>query len=364
MGEREEIAKGLAAAQAKAEQQDEVARLIQDRRANRARAELQSIVRRLEEQNEQLEDRVDFLLGLHDYKPNPPKIRAKAAKSGKNPAVAVALATDWHMEERVDKSVFGGGLSNEYTPEIAEERAVRFFQNFHRLIDVQRSGCQIDTALLWLGGDLLTGYIHEELMETSWLSPSQAALRLFDILKAGIDYLLARADLRTLRIPCSYGNHGRTTQRSRVSSGAANSFEWNLYHHLQKHYMNIPDGGEKRVHFEISDGPNLYCELGDFTIRFSHGDDFRFQGGVGGLLIPMAKWITARDTERVADLTCIGHWHQYLPGTRRVVNGSLIGPNAYSTSRVKSTYEPPQQAFLLVDLVHRQATGHFPIRVT
>ena len=251
------------------------------------------------------------------------------------------LASDWHVEEVVDPKTVNG--RNRYNPDIARARSVRFFQNATRLIDHGRTGATISDGVLWLGGDLITGYIHEELVETNAMSPTEAIIFCQELIVAGIDHLLAHANLERLVVPCSYGNHGRTTDRRRISSAARNSFEWLMYRSLARHYAS-----EKRVEFLIADGAHLYLPIYGQTLRFTHGDDVRYQGGVGGLTIPLRKACDSWDHFRPAELTCIGHWHELRDHGFCVANGSLIGFNAYALS-IKARFEPPRQAFFLLD---------------
>jgi hypothetical protein len=44
----------------------------------------------------------------------------------------------------------------------------------------------------------------------------------------------------------------------------------------------------------------------------------------------------------------LGHFHQFTPHRRFMVNGSLIGYSPYAL-RVKAEFEPPQQVFCLWD---------------
>lgn len=343
-----------------AREPDPVASAIQKRGANRARAELEALVRHLERREAELTAQVEHLLALADYTPKPAKIDAgKKKRDGRDPVVAVAAASDWHIEERVRPESVSG--ANEYTPAIAAERAERFFRRFLHLVEINRAGASIDAAILWLGGDLITGYIHEELQEENWLSPTEASLLAFDLIVGGIDYLLERGDFRDLLVACSYGNHGRTTQKTRIASGARNSFEWLLYQQIRRHYEAR---GESRVRFAIADGPLLYVEASGFVLRCTHGDDFRYQGGVGGLLIPMRKAVAAWQTHRHADATLVGHWHDYTPFPAEIVNGSLIGVSAYGIARVRAPYQEPKQAFFLIHPERRTTVGHFPIFVT
>lgn len=333
-------------------------------------------VRFLKREVELLGNQNNFLLHLDEYEPKPLKIKAaaKRKKGAKPTCIAGALASDWHMEERVDGPTVNH--LNEYSPEIAQERASYFFKNFHLLMDIQRAGANIDEAILWLGGDFISGYIHPEFEEDNYLSPIQAAELVFDTLTGGIDYLLAKADLAKLMIPCSIGNHGRTTEKRRVATAAKNSYEWGLYHRLRKHYDALVEHGvlEKgRVKFLVGTSYHTWVEIGDVSLRFHHGDDIQYRGGIGGVTIPLHKAIHDWNTvptptspiPRPATCDFLGHYHQYIPTSKFLMNGSLIGWNPYAIS-IHARYEEPQQAFFMVDpyTKHGQrVVGHFPIRV-
>lgn len=291
------------------------------------------------------EERLDVALSIQ----SPPKAARIVRRKGKNAreACPIFLASDWHVEETVDPRTVNG--RNEYGPKIAEKRARVFFERQLKLVELCRAGWRIDEAVLWLGGDLITGYIHEELLEANAMSPTEAILFAEKLIVAGVDFLLAEGGFARLVVPCSFGNHGRTTQLRRIATGARNSFEWLMYHSLRKHYRNEP-----RVTFQIADGAHLYLPLYGGDVRFTHGDDVRYAGGVGGLSVPLRKAIDSWDQFRPARITCIGHWHQLTDYQFAVVNGSLIGFNAYALS-IKARYEPPQQGFVLMDARHGKA---------
>src|SRR5690606_25695069 len=136
---------------------------------------------------------------------------------------------------------------------------------------------------------------------------------------------------------------GRTTRKKRAKTRVQNSYEFLLYKQLEQRFA-----GEPRIEFTIAGGSHLYLDVYDQTIRFHHGDDVRYWGGVGGLTIPLHKSLAAWESFRHADLTCVGHFHQLLHGRDFVVNGSLVGYSEFALS-IKAQFEPPQQAFFLVD---------------
>lgn len=351
------------------DEQEEASILLAQRRAGKTTRELRAALFIVEKQRDALAEQNERLLHLTEHIPRPLKIKAQTKKEraqGLDRCVAIGLASDWHVGERVREASVGG--LNEYTPDIAVERARKFFQNFHRLIDIQRKGARIEQSILWLGGDFISGYIHPELAEENFLSPTEELEMVFDILSGGIDYLLREADLETLLIPTSFGNHGRTTEKIRISSSYRNSHEYALYVRLSKHYATEP-----RVKFQISQGALNIVELADVRLRFSHGDDLRYAGGIGGLSIPINKAINEWNKQpprgevapKAVDFDFFGHWHQYSPSSRHLINGSLIGYNAYGV-HIKAAYEEPQQGFCLVGVdapPGQRIFGHFPIRV-
>jgi hypothetical protein len=269
-------------------------------------------------------------------------------------ACAVAMASDWHVEEEVDPRTVAG--RNAYNLEIAERRVERYFDGVLWLIKHHRASFQIRDLLLWLGGDLFTGYIHPENVETSALSPVQSVLLLKGWIGAGIRRLLNEGALERMVIVCNYGNHGRTTEKRRIATGAQNSFEWLLYNVLRDE-INDP-----RVEWKIAFGAHEYAVVYDRVLHFHHGDEVKYQGGVGGISVPLLKRVAAWNTIRPAYLSHVGHYHQLRLFKSAIANGSLIGMSAYGMS-VGAHFEDPEQGFYLLDSL-RGLCEFTPIWVT
>jgi hypothetical protein len=253
-------------------------------------------------------------------------------------AVAVLCASDWHVEETVTSASTNG--LNEFNLGIAEDRMRKFFTSAVRLTEIQRGGCKIEQAVLWLGGDLMSGFIHEELQETNELTPTETILWLKDQLAEGIAYL--RQQFSSIKIVCNYGNHGRTTKKPRHATGYKNSYEWLLYSILSSQITGDD------LEWVVADSYLSFVPVYGKVIRFHHGDGLKYQGGVGGLTIPTEKAIASWNRAKVADLDVFGHWHTQQQNPKWVSNGSLIGYNAYAVS-IKAGYERPQQTFFLFD---------------
>lgn len=295
--------------------------------------ERRKMVAAIEERDEQLE----AVLSIAAHKP---KVQKLQIDSGAAEATAFAIASDWHVEETVDGKTVSG--LNAFDLSIAEKRINLFFQRVARMTEIQRHGAKIDNLVLVLGGDLMTGYIHEELQESNALSPTQTVLWLIDRIASGIKFLAPH--FGKITIPCVYGNHGRTTKKPRHATGAANSYEWMLYHFLAKHLSGVAE-------FCIADGYHLYLDVAGQTVRVHHGDGLKYQGGIGGLTIPVEKAISSWNKGITADLDVFGHWHQSQQAPKWICNGSLIGHNAYSIA-IKAPFEEPSQTYFLLDSRH------------
>lgn len=306
------------------------------------------------EQLQLSEQRLETLLAVKKFKSSTSYSTAKSKKDGE--AVAVAVASDWHIEERIDPATVNG--LNSYDLNIGAERSERFFKNLLKLVQIQRSGINIDTLVLAILGDIITGYIHEELMEENQLSPTEALLYSKSLLCNGIDFLLKHGDFKKLIIVFSIGNHGRTTKKKRIATAAKNSFEWLMYNVIVNEYSK-----NKKIEFVLGTSYHSWVTLfNNYKIRFHHGDSIRYWGGVGGITIPVNKAIAQWNKTQTADLDVFGHFHQFFDGGNFICNGSMIGYNPFAIS-IKAPFEPPKQAFFLVDR-KRGKTIVAPIFVT
>jgi len=241
---------------------------------------------------------------------------------------------------------------NKYNPDIAQERADRMWQKTVMLTERQRFDTKVDNLVLVLGGDFISGSIHEELLENNAMPPMEAILFAQDLLDSGIRYLKEHGNFKRIVVICKDGNHGRGTAKIRHATRAGNSLEWAMYQNLAKRHQDLE--------WVIEDSYLTYYKVYDKVLRVHHGDAIRYMGGVGGLEVPMKRAYYQWNMTEQADINMCGHFHQYTPGYN-LVNGSLIGYNAYAAAN-KFAYQPPMQAFVLLDS-KRGITTHAPILV-
>jgi hypothetical protein len=291
----------------------------------------------------------DTALAISSARLHVPEIAAQNPEETE--ATAFAIASDWHVEETVDPKTVNG--VNEFNLDIADARIAKFFRSILRLVEIERAGTKIDNLVLAMLGDFMTGYIHEELQESNGLSPTQTVLWLRQRIVAGIRLLVKNGGFKRIVVPCSIGNHGRTTKKMRHATAAANSFEWMMYHVMKD---DVPE-----VEWQIADGYHNLIEVYGRIIRFHHGDNVMYQGGIGGLTIPMEKaiagWNKGREIAPYMDV--FGHHHTRMENPRFISNSSLIGYGAFSLA-IKAGFEQPSQTFFLLDS-KRGRTGTFPI---
>lgn len=254
--------------------------------------------------------------------------------------VPVMLCSDWHVEEPVDPAKVNG--ENEYNLEIAKACIGKLSDAFASMIqDSPRFECR--EGVIWLGGDLMSGYIHSELMESNLLSPQQAQSFLTDEIEEMLRKILALTNLDRIVLPCNSGNHGRATDKQRVSTREANSLEQVVYQNLARLFRNEP-----RLEFVIAEGEWVEIDVMGFKMAFTHGDSFSYGGGIGGVGIPIRRGINRQFSGRKIHQYCMGHFHTRQDLGDVQLNGSMIGYSPYS-QRIHAAPEPRQQSWFMID---------------
>lgn len=309
-------------------------------RLTKKTSSLEAANRRLLEDLAAKGDELDAMRSLQAAKPLPAIEVPKRVGALQRRGVPVMLCSDWHVEEPVDPKKVNG--LNEYSPAVAEKCIDKMADAFEWMMRDARYDCR--EAVIWLGGDLYSGYIHDELVEGNEMSPVEAVIWLQERIEKMLRKIAATCpSLGRIIVPCNDGNHGRLTEKIRVGTRAKNSLEWLLYQNLA---VRLRD--DDRFQFQIADGEWTFLDVYDRTLGFTHGDSFRYQGGVGGLLIPVRRGLNEMRKYRKISVANMGHFHQRLDLNDIVVNGSMIGINPYSM-RIHASPEPRQQAWYMVD---------------
>lgn len=261
--------------------------------------------------------------------------------------VPTIFASDWHFGEVVRPAEIGG--VNEYNIEIAKQRARTFITVAIELLRKHIQGGKYPGVVFILGGDMLSGDIHEELSETNEMPTMPALLELVGVLSWCIRTLAD--EFGAVFVPCVTGNHGRTSRKPRAKRRNHTNFDWLLYQMLAKVFE-----ADKRVAFLIPEGPDAYYKIFGTRYLLTHGDQFRGGDGMIGALGPIArgdKKKRARNvqTDKSFDVMLLGHWHQYIHMSRFIVNGTLKGYDEYADAN-NFDVEPAQQALWITHPEH------------
>jgi len=266
----------------------------------------------------------------------------KGDKKGQKEAL-VLMVSDVHMGETIDKDQMGG--RNTFDKKICGKRLERLFQNVVKMGTVHWSGPPPGVIYVILGGDLISGEIHEELAKSNDLLAIPAVRELATHLISGIELLLESFDceVRVVSVP---GNHGRTTRKPESKGFVLNSYDTLVAWLVESWFMAK---GTKRISFAAPASGDALINICGWNFLFTHGDRIGSRGGMG-MVGPAAT--IARGMQRliqdyaseqiVIDYIMVGHFHSSMELEQGFANGSLSGPSEYSRSgRMRSS--PPSQ---------------------
>lgn len=280
------------------------------------------------------------IIKLTSQNPTPPKWLSDVNSYDNWEAVPTIFLSDIHWGEVVDPNQIGG--INEYNLEIAQERlrhTVSTAINLLEMIDGEYPG-----IVVALGGDMLSGDIHEELSESNEKPMMPVFLDLYEnmiwVIKQFAD------QYGNVFVPCVTGNHSRTTRKPRAKSRNFTNFDWLLYTLLEKYFEK-----DSRIQFCIPDGPDALYKVYNTKYLLTHGDQFRGGDSMIGALGPVTRGDhkkRSRNGQIGLDYDCmlIGHWHQLIQMQRLIINGSLKGYDEYANAN-NFGFEPPRQALWL-----------------
>lgn len=283
-------------------------------------------------------EKIKQLIHECDQSPSPPKWLTSKT-SGTNTGIPTLFCSDWHWDEVVVANQVNG--VNAFNRSIAIKRAQTLFTKTSDLLIHHMANPKYDRLVIALGGDMLSGNIHEELRETNESPISKSIVALLDILIAGIDFLLPH--FKFIEVNAVPGNHGRWDHRPRFKNRVFENYEWLLYQFLIRHYR-----GNDQIYFNIADGADLLYKIYDTRYLLTHGDQFKGGTGIAGALSPLMlgdarKRKRSMATNQLYDYMLMGHWHQMFFFKGIIVNGSLKGFDEYAFQN-NYDFELPTQA--------------------
>ena len=276
----------------------------------------------------------------------------------KSPGVPMLMLSDIHYGEVVE---FDETLqSNQFDLAICEERIRQVFTTTVELLQIHMAAPQYTGIVLILGGDMVSGSLHEDQLVTDEAAPIEQALGVSQIISDGIAFLAD--EFAKVTVYCVPGNHGRTTRKPRAKFYAQTNLDWLAYKLIENHCRAL-------ANVEINCPPvrDLTFSVAGRRYRLTHGDQLRGGDGIIGPIGPIMRGDTRK---RLAanlmpggaqeyDTMLCGHFHTLLMLPRLIVNGSVKGYDEYALS-INVPFELPQQALWIVHPKYGH-TYHMPV---
>jgi hypothetical protein len=303
------------------------------------------------------------IFGLAAVSAEPPRWvvepRAKRSVTG----TPCTLWSDWHWGEVVDPAQVNG--VNKFNLAIAQTRLRTLVEHTNDLCFGHMTNPVYPGIVVNLGGDMISGDIHEELSETNELPTMPVMVDLFGKLAWALRTLADK--FGRVFVPCVAGNHGRNTKKPRLKNYVYSNFDWLLYTMLEAHFKAAKDD---RIAFMIPPAADAYYRVYGHRYLLTHGNNLGVKGGDGiiGALGPILRGdIKIRNANgRVGqpfDTLLMGHWHQQTPLFPRVcVNGSLKGYDEFAKLALRAPPEEPQQALWFTH-PSRGVTCYWPVQL-
>lgn len=288
------------------------------------------------------------ILNISKQTPSPPEWLVRTPKNIRSATGAPTLfLSDLHWGEVVDPSQVAG--MNEYNIEIAQRRLRTCVETAIDLLKNHMVRPRYPGIILALGGDMVTGDIHEELTATNEMEIMPTFVDLFGVMIWAIDVLADQ--FGAVFLPCVTGNHGRNTKMIRAKGRNFTSFDWLLYVMLERHFA-----GDKRVSFCIPNGSDALYRVYGHRYLLTHGDQFRGGDGMIGPLGPITRGDHKKRSRNSQvgqdyDTALMGHWHTLMQLRKFMVNGSLKGYCEYAYVN-NFPFEPPAQALWMTHPEH------------
>jgi hypothetical protein len=330
------------------------------RRKNLEIADNNRTINRLQRDADTAEAIRQEIWNLAAHPADPPKwLTGHGIKSGER-GCPITVWSDFHYGEVIDPDQVGG--VNEFNKKIAKER-------FHTLVDTTidlcenhmgRAGVPYPGIIVCLGGDMIGGDIHEELLATNDRTPHQSVNDLTDLLAAGLDTMASK--FGRVFVPGVVGNHGRSTKKMVMKNRVFTNYDWSIYCNLERTFRK-----DSRIKFLIPNEADAHFTAFGHRFLLTHGDSLGVKGGDGiiGAAGPLLRGLMKLHRSKAQigmdfDTAIICHYHQYWANPGLIVNGALKGYDEYAMLGLRAPYQRPTQALTFVH-PHHGVTANWPV---
>jgi len=253
-------------------------------------------------------------------------ISREKGKEGTLAGIPTLFCSDWHFDEVVEADQIQG--FNTYNPEIAKKRIERLFSKAGNLLFNHMSGARYDGLVIALGGDMVSGIIHEELERTNANTILVSVMQLRDIISKHVKML--SKEFRKVSVVGVVGNHGRLRHKPTAKYSVEENFDYLIYELVARELAGIPN-----ISMDVSKSPDFNYQLYRTRYNLTHGNQYKGGSGVGGIWPSLMRGDNRkRKRESITgnpyDYAIMGHFHRYGMIDNVIVNGSLKGYDEYA----------------------------------
>lgn len=332
--------------------------IVEEHRLKREKRQLSSQIREMAEQQERdsrLERMLDQFTAASIERPE--WMEPKSTK--RRHSTAVTMLSDTHFDEVVKASEMN--YVNAYNRRVADLRLETYFSNVITLDKDYMTGVKNQGLVMALGGDLVSGDIHDELAITNEAACMSTALYWSARLAEGIERLVRHYG--RVHVPVVTGNHGRTRRKPNHKFRAESNWDYLIAHLVARELKHLGD----KLTWNIPVTSDVKWKIYQWRFQMTHGDQFKGGNGIAGVMSPIMRGdARKRNLEEAVGTPyhylMMGHFHQLQNWGDKMINGSLKGYDDYAIAHAFG-FELPQQMFFLVDPEHGK-TIWSPVRVT
>ena len=249
------------------------------------------------------------------------------------------ILSDFHIGEVVSSEETMGFNGFDFPEFIRRVRNV-----FGNTIDIainKLRGYRFDVLNIDFLGDIVSGTIHDELVENSDLTVVEAVILGAHVVAQAISFISGYFPL--VHVHGVIGNHGRLTRKKKFKK-TFNNFDFMFYQVLR-----ILLSKHQNITFEFPRAWMFTYENNGHVVAMLHGDSVRSWAGIPWYGIQRAvsrlfQMLAKQGT--IVDIWEIGHFHQDASVPDNVlINGSLIGPSEYSIQNLQSASPAMQKLY-------------------
>jgi hypothetical protein len=260
--------------------------------------------------------------------------------------------SDWQLGKRTPS----------YNTDITIERVERLVDKTIRLTHIQRSEHPVDTAHVYMLGDMVEG--EEIFAGQQWTIDSGLYHQVTNCVQLMVDALRRMlSEFETVHVVGVEGNHGRCGGRNSRNYHPDTNFDRMAYKFASMMFQDEP-----RISFDITEGrgeANYYAvdNIGNYGTLLVHGDDFPSPTALHSYHKKVLGWRNGGIKEPFLDVA-MGHYHQNLKmtiGTSTLrINGTTESDNLFA-GRVVAAMGRPSQHLQYVHPSRGEVTAEYDI---